>query len=69
MTKNNAFKSGIGGDYCEFEYVKYGHQDHAMSSGQLFEKFEENKTNAYMLIYIRETERESIMSDKLSINE
>ena len=29
----------------------------------------ENFANAYMLIYVRETEREAIMCDKLSINE
>ena len=39
------------------------------SSGQLIERLRENFANAYMLIYVRETEREAIMSDKLSLNE
>lgn len=33
VTKNQAFRQGIGGDFCEFEYVKYGHSDHMSSSG------------------------------------
>lgn len=39
------------------------------STGQLIERLRENFANAYMLIYVRETEREAIMSDKLTLDE
>ena len=42
VTKNHAIKQGIGGEFCEFEYVKYGHELDKNSSGQLFEKLNEN---------------------------
>lgn len=39
------------------------------STGQLIERLRENFANAYMLVYVRETEREAIMADKLTLDE
>ena len=39
------------------------------STGQLIERLRENFANAYMLIYVRETEREEIMNDNLRLDE
>ena len=67
MTKNYAMRQGFGGKTSTFDILKYGTEDG--SSSQLNESFTENNTNAYMLIYVRETEREAIMADSLQLNE
>jgi hypothetical protein len=66
VTKDSAFNQGIGGDFYEFLFNKhstgFGNEDES-AIGQLTERLEENKKNAYMLVYIRETEREAIIKD------
>lgn len=49
----------------------FAHSDfeNTNAKGALYEKLEENNTNAYMLIYVRESEREKIMSDSLSLDQ
>ena len=67
VAKNYAMRQGYGGDISDFEVIKNGLEEG--SSCQLNESFADNNTNAYMLIYVREKEREAIMSDNLEIDE
>lgn len=67
MVRDIAFGEGIGGHLSSFEFQR--NTMYKESTGQLIEKIRENFANAYMLIYVRETEREAIMSDSLTINE
>lgn len=67
VTRDYAFGQGIGGNLSSFEFLRQ--TMYKESTGQLIERLKENFANAYMLIYVRETEREAIMSDKLTIDE
>ena len=64
-----AFQQGQGGESVKMEFLRRPHPDHETSTGHLIQEFEANNTNAYMLLYVRETERESIMSDSLSLQQ
>lgn len=68
VSKQYAFQQGIGGEFKNFELLR-GNQYAENSSSQLVMRKFENETNAYMLIYVRESEREEIMADGLSIDE
>ena len=68
ITKSSALMQGIGGRLSYFEPVKYGHQEYEDSTRHLNLKYEENDTNAYMLIYIRESDIEELMSDHISVD-
>ena len=68
VSKNYAFKQGNGGDIKSFDLIRAAHENYENSSAQLTLRHKENNTNAYMLIYVRETEREAIMTDNLSID-
>lgn len=69
MTKNYAFKQGCGGDFKSFDLQRGASDDFPGSNATLNLKHIENNTNAYMLIYVRETEREAIMADKKKLDE
>lgn len=64
VTKERAFGQGIGGEICSFELKREQHVAYPDSSGMLVERHRENFTNAYMLIYIRDRERASILDDQ-----
>ena len=68
VTKTYAFKQGCGGMTSSFNLSQHGHPDFENSVAYLTETQEENNTNAYMLIYVRETERNEIMTDILDID-
>lgn len=69
VTKEFAFKQGCGGMTSQMFFSMFGHSDFQEAKGAMYEKLEENNTNAYMLIYVRESERDKIMSDSLSLDE
>lgn len=64
VTKEYAFGQGIGGEICSFELKREPHINYPDSTGILVERHKENQTNAYMLIYIRDKERASILDDQ-----
>lgn len=64
VTKEFAFGQGIGGDSCSFEFKRESHLAFPNSTSMLIERHRENFTNAYMLIYIRDHERASILDDE-----
>ena len=64
VTKERAFGQGIGGEICSFELKREQHVAYPDSTGMLVERHRENFTNAYMLIYIRDRERASILDDQ-----
>ena len=53
VLKSTALSTGCGGFETVFEY----------KDGRIAEKWKKNDTNAYMLVYIREGEREEIMKE------
>ena len=67
VSKHYAFNQGIGGEFKNFELLR-GNQYAENSISQLTLRKFENETNAYMLIYVRESERNDIMADTLSID-
>ena len=69
VPKHQALHEGIGGNTSEFEHLKYGNKNFEGSVSQLNVRHFDNMTNAYMLIYIRKTERDMIMSDSLTIDQ
>ena len=53
----------MGGDYSRYEVVEYGHSDHEGSKGHLNLHYQENCTNAYMLVYVREKDIPTVMAE------
>jgi hypothetical protein len=49
--------------------IRGAHENFEGSSASLNLKHIENNTNAYMLIYVRETERDAIMNDTKQLDE
>jgi hypothetical protein len=53
MVESTALGIGSGGFESYFE----------CKEGKVYERLRANNTNAYMLVYVRETEREDVMAE------
>lgn len=69
VSKEYAIRQGCGGTFSHFSLDYTSHDGFPQSSGWIRENQEENNTNAYMLIYVRESERKTIMEDYISVDQ
>ena len=63
VTKHHALAQGAGGNITSFSQIYHGNPYYKNSNGQLLERYDEDDTNGYMLFYVREAERETIMNN------
>jgi hypothetical protein len=52
-----------------YDLSRGSHDDYLGSLSSLSLKYQDNPTNAYMLVYVRETERDAIMNDSLALDQ
>lgn len=69
VSKYHALGQGAGGNTTTFSQMYHGNPYYKDSCGQLIERYDEDDTNAYMLFYVRESERNTIMNDHLGIED